>query len=854
MDLVEPQTTLAIVLGASDFPRSPNLHGGEIFAQSATGFAAFLMAPDGFGLPNDNLLNLFDSPLSPDDIDDAVGEFLDLRREQLSDRGAPAKDVIVYYVGHGGFTRKDKKYYLATRTTRQEAEGASSIRMSDFATTLTEHARELRRYLILDCCFAATAFIEFQSGIADATRRKTLDEFPERGTAMLCASSSQDFALAPRSLRRTMFSDALLTVLATGIPEAPLRLSLEEIGAAVRQFIRVTYAGEGVRPEVSSPDQREGRVADIPLFPNRAVGRSGQRADIATGMLRNIVPPAPPTTTQVVDLAALYEKALEAYWAERWEAAIELLSEYLRLQPHRTDVTEKLERARSQRSLAVLFADALAAAERQDWEAAASGFQAIVNSDPLYRDAAKRLDYSVRQHKILELHAEARRLAHLEAWGAVANIGERLHEIDPSAADPAGVVSKAKAELAAAARATALSTSYMEGLRLLDEGKWQGALDALLRVADADPAYRDVAALVERARRELSPQELKATTLARLESVTIEPSNSLALLMKFPAVDEDRAHLTYSVAITSDGARLATGEMTARGPGGKDSDWDGQVRIWEVATGRNLLHLKHREFGHDAPIVTFSPDGRWLATASRGRSTWQLWDAMRGAEVWTTHPWRSVGDFALAFSPDSRLIAVGSDDSSEVKVFDLATRRERGRLIDQVIITNDLAFNGDASLLAVAGQGTTIWNLAANTVQTKVGVKRTHIVGEYTRAVRFSPDNQALATAEGRSARISNAKTGGRLATLPHSSDVGTLEFSPNGRFLATGDKSGNVRIWSIRNETAVVKMVHRHDKTRHAVEQLAFSRDGKLLVTCYLGQAYLWAFDESVLPLRSLL
>jgi hypothetical protein len=268
-ELVEPRTTLAIVLGASKWPLSPKLPASEAFTNSAQRFLDYLQTEDGFNLPFDNLLNLFDLEKSPDDIDQAISKFLIERQKQLAEAGTVAKDLIIYYVGHGGFTPGQQEYVLAIRLTRQDREGASSIRISDLARTLKQDAARLRRYLIFDCCFAATVFKEFQSsGPAQAAHLKTLGEFPTKGTALLCAASARDVAVAPRDQRYTMFSGALLEVLQRGSPELDTYITLAQVGDRVKEVIRDTYPDDTVRPEVLSPDQREGDIAAMPLFPN----------------------------------------------------------------------------------------------------------------------------------------------------------------------------------------------------------------------------------------------------------------------------------------------------------------------------------------------------------------------------------------------------------------------------------------------------------------------------------------------------------------------------------------------------------------------------------------------------------
>jgi hypothetical protein len=268
----EPRTllTLALLLGASWFSGAPKLAQGRAFYNSAKDFHEYLTGSDGLGLPHENVKSLFDDSGSPTDQLQDIGNFLENRSTALKNEGHQASDLIVYYVGHGLFSGADHAYCFAVRATDERSELLTSIRASDLAYTIRASARFLRKFLILDCCFSAAAYKEFQSGPLTAGRAKLLDELPQRGTTLLCSASAVDPSLAPEGLSRTMFSNGLLRALRQGHPSLGPRMSLSELGDLVKANIHQSYSENWVRPEVHSPDQREGDVASVPLFPNAA--------------------------------------------------------------------------------------------------------------------------------------------------------------------------------------------------------------------------------------------------------------------------------------------------------------------------------------------------------------------------------------------------------------------------------------------------------------------------------------------------------------------------------------------------------------------------------------------------------
>ncbi len=265
---VDPRRSLFILLGARVFPKYPNLTSGMVFARSADEILKYATDASGLGINERNVLDLFDdSSPAPNQLEE-IRRFL-REKQSLSSPSVNVENVFVYYLGHGLFTPIDTKYCLALRCTNTDAVDYTAMRGRDLAAVISTHASYLRRFLILDCCFAGSIVKEFQSAPGDVATLQMMDQLPKRGTCLVCASSFDNAALAPQALGMTMFSSAFLKALREGNPTLSESLSMVEIKDIVTSILQREHTN-WVRPELHSPDMREGEISLLHLFPNPA--------------------------------------------------------------------------------------------------------------------------------------------------------------------------------------------------------------------------------------------------------------------------------------------------------------------------------------------------------------------------------------------------------------------------------------------------------------------------------------------------------------------------------------------------------------------------------------------------------
>jgi Caspase domain len=256
--------SIAVIFGASEFPRHLQWSRSS-FRNTAMAIEQYLIA--GLGLHREDILDLFDSEGEPSQQLNEIEQFL---RERNPDNSSePPSNLIVYYVGHGCFS-SDKHHCFALRGTRPFPLGGSALRGGDLAEVIRQGAAHLRRFLFIDCCFAASLFSEFQGSPGSVFETQIDEELPSSGTALLCASSKDLPALAPEAWQYTMFGGALIEVLHRGDRRMGPRMSLREIETLCRIVVRRNSPNNYTRPELHVPRAEEGDIANLGVFPNPA--------------------------------------------------------------------------------------------------------------------------------------------------------------------------------------------------------------------------------------------------------------------------------------------------------------------------------------------------------------------------------------------------------------------------------------------------------------------------------------------------------------------------------------------------------------------------------------------------------
>jgi len=279
--------------------------------------------------------------------------------------------------------------------------------------------------------------------------------------------------------------------------------------------------------------------------------------------------------------------------------------------------------------------------------------------------------------------------------------------------------------------------------------------------------------------------------------------------------------------------------------------YDTTLQIWDGALG--TVRSTYR--GHLDPVVAvaWSPDGQSLVSGSLD-TTARIWDFATGHFI-TDYRGHSAAISSLAWAP-------GTSSSSPSKATRLASGSEDGTV--QVWDTEKnvsliyrghhgpieaVAWSPDGRFIASGGEDMTVQVWDATTGEA-ICIYSGHSAG--VMSVAWSPDGKCIASSSdwGRTVEddgtpkvhLWEALTGSNPVFCdndPHHARIAAVAWSPDGRFVATGEIFGDIQVYDAVTGEAIARIfshVHGQNQQPGAALALAWSPDGQRIAASFSG------------------
>jgi WD40 repeat protein len=349
----------------------------------------------------------------------------------------------------------------------------------------------------------------------------------------------------------------------------------------------------------------------------------------------------------------------------------------------------------------------------------------------------------------------------------------------------------------------------------------------------------------------LSPDE-RVLAISNESGVWLRDSQTgvlLATLDGSTAIAPNNYQPRTFIAFSADGKRILSARCSHYGAAddqGHPACLETKVSLWDVPSKRLLSSYS---IAGTASIIAFSADGQRLVS-SAGTNV-RLWNATTGQPLGSSFVCNTEAITSVVLSRDGTLLACGS--SASIQLWNVTSGQPAGPpLILQNSGITGLAFSPDGHTLAASSSDKTVqlWEVTS-------GQRITTLIGDGQEkwSVLFSPDGTTLLSgSDDGTLLLWNTTVESAISQrLAHTGFLRSPVFSPDGTKVFTGSTTGKVLLYDVKTgqlvdtlDTAGYALLAR-DTTKirdnlHAIQSLALSKDGKMLVAGRLdGTIIVW-------------
>jgi RNA polymerase sigma factor (sigma-70 family) len=250
--------------------------------------------------------------------------------------------------------------------------------------------------------------------------------------------------------------------------------------------------------------------------------------------------------------------------------------------------------------------------------------------------------------------------------------------------------------------------------------------------------------------------------------------------------------------------RVDVPHMSADRSRGTLHNSDGKVRVWDIATGKELRQYPAPVEGWGRRQV-LSPDGKSWASDSVDLQTYidsaLIWDAATGKKRQVFAGNKEGGIWALGFSRDSATLYSWSSDK-KVRCWDIATGKMLQEFTtDSEVYTGCFSPNGNWLVCGSRKEPLLLYDMATGTVVHRLEIPP---MGYGDRHFAISPDSRTLAAGdEDGNIHLVDLASGKfrRHLVGGHQGSISALLFSTDSKRLVSGSTDTTAVVWDLTGQ-----------------------------------------------------